>query len=318
MWLVAAGASAQAPLPLELRWVAPEACPTETEVRAELERVARVRPGTSLRPLSAAVHVYRRGASFRAELRTEHEGRTGTRTLEATDCRTLARSMTLVLALAFGPGVEVATEPEEPVAPADRPPPAAAPAPPPTREAPADAPEEEPGDGPPLPVQIGVLLGAGGTLNLLPKPAFGATAGVSLRLGAYSLQARALLWPAISQTLAREVEARLLGAGGALALCAHQALAANLELGVCGGARVVALIARTSGELQSGEATAPWTAAAASATLEWPRSFWLRARLELDLALSLSRPQFVVEGLREVHRVPQLVPGLFVAACAEL
>ncbi|HET8937039.1 MAG TPA: hypothetical protein VFN67_26535 [Polyangiales bacterium] len=56
-------------------------------------------------------------------LRTQHEGRRGERTLAAADCHTLARSVTLVLALAFGPGVELepATPPSQPSAAAATP-----------------------------------------------------------------------------------------------------------------------------------------------------------------------------------------------------
>jgi hypothetical protein len=105
--LLASRALAQAPLPLELAWNAPSECPTGDDVRAELGRIANVKSGLSLRRLIARVEVGRRNNTYIAVLRTEHDGRVGQRQLEAASCPTLVRSVTLVLALAFGAGVEV-------------------------------------------------------------------------------------------------------------------------------------------------------------------------------------------------------------------
>jgi hypothetical protein len=103
-------AQGAAAFPLELTWNAPAECGSAEQVRAELERIARVRPGLQLTKLAARAEVERRGAGFAVALYTEHEGESGERRLEAADCRTLVRTVTLVLALAFGAGVEVAEE----------------------------------------------------------------------------------------------------------------------------------------------------------------------------------------------------------------
>src|SRR5512139_886504 len=95
-------AAQPAALPLELSWQAPSECPTASDVHAELARIASAAPGEDLQPLKADVAVAHSGARYTAQLRTEHEGLVGERTLQAEDCATLARSVTLVLALAFG------------------------------------------------------------------------------------------------------------------------------------------------------------------------------------------------------------------------
>ena len=99
--------AAQSQLPLELDWDAPAECPSSAEVRAEVERIARVGPGYTLTPLVASARVERKAGHYGVELKTEHEGQRGQRGLSAADCRTLVRTVTLVLALAFGEGVEV-------------------------------------------------------------------------------------------------------------------------------------------------------------------------------------------------------------------
>ena len=100
-------AQAQGSLPLELEWQVPRECPSATDVRLELERIARARPGYALSPLWARAVVTTRGRSYQVALQTEQAGQRGERQLEAPDCTTLLRTVTLVLALTFGAGVEL-------------------------------------------------------------------------------------------------------------------------------------------------------------------------------------------------------------------
>src|SRR6202008_3442743 len=95
--LVAAGllparGHAEATLPLELEWQAPPGCAQAADVRAELERIARVRPGFELTRLRARGEVARSGAGYAARLYTERDGSEGERRLQASDCTTLVRS----------------------------------------------------------------------------------------------------------------------------------------------------------------------------------------------------------------------------------
>lgn len=344
-WLVvtaaatgAAQSSASNPrpsLPLALDWTAPPECPAATELRAELERIARVRPGFTLRPLIVRARVIHRGTLYRTALATEHEGRRGERLLEAPDCKTLARSVTLVLALAFGAAVEVDSDPpsvraESPAPTASTPPATDAPPsaatsgsesaelPTSTRDAPPSAasPREATDEPPGPPFELAWALGAGGTLNLLPRAAWMLTTGPELRIGALSLALRLLALPDVTR---ERPDLSLHGhaLGGALQACGNQPLAASLELALCGGARIVSVSARASGaEIEPDSAHAAWTALTAAASITWPRTFWLRVRLELALALSLGRPHFVIDGTATDHRVPQWVPDLGIAGLA--
>jgi hypothetical protein len=72
----------------------------------------------------------------------------------------------------------------------------------------------------------------------------------------------------------------------------------------------MAITGRASGALAPEQATAPWTALTALGSVAWPRRSWLQLRLELSLAVSLSRPRFIVESLGDVQRVALFVPEL--------
>jgi hypothetical protein len=284
--------------------------------------------------LAANALVQRRGASYHVTLQTEHEGRRGARTLEASECRTLVRTVTLVLALAFGAGVEI----EPSAAPEDRPAsdtpsePAPMPASAPSAaesepsfaagssETATDAdPEREDADEPDSPgpaLSLAWLLGLGGTANLMPRAGLLASTGPELRLGALSLGMRALFWPGVATVAGPGIRAHWLALGGALMACGHTALTASLELAACGGGRVVAIRANATGDVRGATATAPWTALTSSVSMDWPSAHWLRARLELGLSLSLSRPNFLIEDLGNTHRIPPLIPEATASARA--
>jgi hypothetical protein len=102
------GRADEVALPLDLTWSAPAACASAEEIRAELGRIARVRPGRTIARIAAYGRIDKLGQSYRLTLRTQRHGRqTGERSLVAQECRSLEREVTLVLALAFGQGVEI-------------------------------------------------------------------------------------------------------------------------------------------------------------------------------------------------------------------
>jgi hypothetical protein len=338
LWLVAVmHAHAQAPLPLELRWQAPSECPSSADLRAELERIARVRPGFGLTLLMAQAEVEHHGAQYTTTLYTEQAGQKGERRLEALDCKTLARTVTLVLALAFGAGVELAqgevapkqTAASAPVsaesASAPRPTQSAGP-PPPQSDTPQVAAAKTPStdhtradrktvadDDHDRGVRNGalslaVLAGGGAQFGLMPA-ALSASAGAELTAGAFSIELRASAWPGASEGVATKLRARFDGLAGALQGC-RQVPLADLTLALCGRAWAAALRGRSSGASSDGSATAPWYALASAISLTWPAGRFLRLRIEAALAASLDRPRFIIQGFGQVHRIPLLVPDL--------
>jgi hypothetical protein len=342
IWLIAVShARGQTPLPLELAWHAPAECPTAAQAREELARVARIQPGYNLTQLSARVEIEHHADAYMMRLHTTHEGQEGERRLEAANCKTLVRTLTLVLALAFGTGVQVSTEAAgndslanategdatntPPASTADDQPKPDAKQPPPkqrsdrARDAPTKPPALEStgaarsaargGVDDTSPPHLTLLAGGGVQLGLLPSAAFSAGAGIELDTDAWSLALRASAWPGVSRSVSSDARADFDGFAGELQACGRLPLA-TIVLGLCAGARAAALRGQASGVgmLQPDSATAPWYALAGSAALTWPRSNWLALRLEASLAASLDRPRFVIVGFGRVHRVAQLVP----------
>jgi hypothetical protein len=345
----ASSSRAQEALPLDLTWTAPAGCATADEIRVELGRIARVRPGRSIARVAAQGRIEKHGATYSLTLRTERNGQTGERSLVASECRSLEREVTLVLAVAFGEGVEivqadtnaapqpttqgVATEaaaaastrerataatPATPSAPATNPESA-------RDETPAAQPElsdaktSPPQDAQPSPpeptasratkARAAMFLGGGVLFATLPSPAFVFVAGGELGWHGLWLEPRLVWLPGVADTLARGVEARYDGWGGALAACVGvPPYAASIS--ACLGADAIALRARSSGPIEGGKAIAGLFAGVLGVAWEWPASGALALRLEAQLHVAIEQPRFIVQGLGEVHRVPRFAPSL--------
>jgi hypothetical protein len=313
------GASAQTPagLPLELSWSAPNECPTASDVQSELARIASAAPGEDLRPLSARISVEHSGPKYTANVHTEHEGLTGERTLQAQDCPTLVRSVTLVLALAFGRSVELHDDASPSTAPPDTAPPAktaepeAKTAEPKAKTAEPEAKtESDEHDEPSTPseLHVGLLLGGGGQLTLLPAVAPLARVGAELKLRALSVELRADVIPMLAASkIDTDASARFDAVVVTALACGNYAFAA-----LCGGARAGGIHARTHGLTRDDSATAPWYALAVATSVSLPEHSSFQISVEGQLAISLNRPRFAVTGLAETHRVPVLAPELSV------
>jgi hypothetical protein len=307
-------AQAQAALPLELQWQAPAECPGAGDVRGELERIARVRPGFSLTPLRARATVERRGGGYATTLYTEHEGQAGERALQGADCAALARAVTLVLALAFGAGVEVAdtTAPEAAAATAGEP---ATPAPTPAAvtpelaqpEASDEVSEERSRTTPAHALRWSALAGGGVQLGVFPSVAFSASAGAEVAFASFAIGLRATAWPGVTDAVVPHIDARFDGVGGVLQGCGRLPWS-SLVLAACAEARAAALRGRSSGASDDGASVAPWYALGAAASITWPESGAFAVRLQAALAASLNRPRFVITDLQQAHRVPLLAP----------
>jgi hypothetical protein len=339
----------EAALPLDLTWSAPAACASAQEIRAELARIARVRPGRTIARIVAYGRIDKLGQAYRLTLRTERGGRqTGQRSLVAQECRSLEREVTLVLALAFGQGVEItesnasdasgagfdtkgraagsgearAAEAATPIAPAADSEHARDPASP-VRPDVANAKTAAPDDledaasiqSTPTNARTALSLGAGVLFGTLPSAAAIVVAGGELGWKTFWFEPRIVWLPPIDDTLERGVHARYDGVGGALAACVGVVRYSASSIGACFGADAIALRGRSSGASESGEAVAPLFGGALTLAWEWPASGLLGVRLEAQLHLTLNEPRFVVEGLGEAHRVPRLAPS-FVATVA--
>ncbi|HEY0713819.1 MAG TPA: hypothetical protein VGF45_14160, partial [Polyangia bacterium] len=105
-----APAVARAQVPLDLTWTAPAGCPTGDAVRAELQRVVRVRKGRTPPLLTVNAKIEQSGANWILHLKTKRDGVTGERRLQGGSCASLVGAATLVMALAYGEGVEIAPE----------------------------------------------------------------------------------------------------------------------------------------------------------------------------------------------------------------
>jgi hypothetical protein len=328
--LFATRASAQTALPLELDWRAPTECASSSAIREELARITRVPAGVTLQPLIARVDIHRSGAMFVAALRTEHEGRAGERRLEADSCPTLVRSITLVLALAFGSGVEVSeptrVEAAQPKAAgssvpsrSDEPRDASAA----TSEASSTAGTEALSDPSTpdrsdhvRPLRWNLWLTGGAQFGLLPSTAFVTSLGAELETPRVWIGLRAQFWPGVSQDMrtdqAGQVEARYAALGLAVRGCLVPLQ--TLTLALCGTFGVAAIrgAAMNADRVDGSASIAPWYTGELAAAIDWPRAARVRLRLEANLTTSLSRPQFTIEGVGTAHHVPLFVP-LFAA-----
>jgi hypothetical protein len=277
--------------------------------------------------LIAKATVERRGSRYAMRLSTEHGSQHGERELEAADCAALMKTVTLTLSLMLGrdphdagapepapdrPAVVERARPAPPAAPVPERVPAqpepATPEPEDTTDAPPVANEEEP-NGVGAPLTFAVLVGGGAQLALMPELAAALVAGVEVGAGVVSASLRLTAWPPVPGDRAADLRTRFDGVGAVLDGCVRWSLA-TLGLGVCGGARAGALRGRSSDGAEPGSKTAPWYALFGALSALHPLSPWLSLRLDAALAVSLFRPQFIVEGAGEVHRVPRLVPDI--------
>jgi len=310
--LVSGVASAQpAELPLELDWKAPAECYSAEMVRAELNRIAHPRPGRVPAELSARGRIEKRKETYRLTLTIERDGVSGERQLSASDCRALGREVTLVLALAFGEGVELVPEDEAAGSPEPAPPPEKPSAPAPRAAPPRDVtpPDSAPARRARSSFRGSAFVSGGVLFRALPSSALQAVVGADLGSTHFWLSPRVSWLPRVEQSLERRVDARYDGLGGALGACAGTALGPSLWSG-CALFAATALRGRSSGAPDDGSAVAPWYSAGPLAAVSWPEPSALALRLEGAALASLSRPEFTVGGLGEAHALPRFVASV--------
>lgn len=292
--LFPAGLRAQSPV-YAFTWEAPEGCPTQTEVQAQLEHevdFAAHPPGA----LSLRGRVRQERDGYRLQLATDLAGRVGQRELHAVACEDLARAVTLVAALLMG-RKEVPPEPSAPPEPA----PASAPVP--IEELPAQ------GRAPASPSPVALWLAGGVQLQLLPHTAGLAALGVDVAWPMLTLRAEGGVLPQVTEQESTDLRGSYAGAFLAASGCYAADLVQRVRGDVCLGLSAAALRGQSYGALVSSRAViAPYYAARTGLAVTWPQGSWIALRISAGLLVSLNRPEFTVEGFRRVHRVPRFAP----------
>ena len=294
---------ASAQLPLELAWDVPAECPDADAVRAELERIVVLAEGRSPALLVAEGRIVRATEGFRLTLSTEREGERGRRTLVASSCGDLLRAVTLVLALAYGEGVELRTDDEE------EEPEARAPAVVPTSvEARGDAPIAEPPRvaSPSLDAVRLFVLGELGTLvGLLPEASFAGALGVEVGSAYWRARLRLAASPGAARSLAEGASAQLVGMSAGLEGCAGAPVDA-IRGEACAGVVLYGVHGRAQGLADAREALAPLVSLRGALSVGVATGA-IEVRLVGGVEWASSQPRFEVIGLGTVHVVSELL-----------
>lgn len=290
-WLAAlallggAEGSAAAEPGLDLAWNAPPGCPDRAWVVAAVNRLVPSPP----QALHVTGAVREDEGGFTVDLELSGPA-SGTRTLRAASCTSVARGAALIIALALDPQAATSAIEEAPPAPAPAPPlaPAASAPPAPRREA--------------LAFAGAVVIG-----GLLPTYAPGAVVGGGVAWRALRLDLSAELVPHASTSLARRpaVGADFALAGLALRGCAGHAWG-GLAVHGCAAVRAARISGEGRGLVETYRDRADLLALEPGVLVRVPLG--TRAGLALDAAavLPLTRPDFVLltNGPSEpLHRV---------------
>jgi hypothetical protein len=351
--LLAPAATHATELPLELTWEAPPECPSAAVVRAELERVVRVRRGRTVPRLIARAQIESHDGRWHLRLQTLRDNVAGERRLEASSCASLVGAATLVLGLAFGEGVELATdtlllEPRPsstastasaastastPARPkADSQAPAAATPPPPLPRAPIEE-RPPPTEAPPnviarvpeLPTPRAPLLwslSVDGRSSWGPFPgqAFGFGLGLDVGGRRWFASIRGNASPFSESAVAPDAGVRFAAFAGSLSPCVRGTVVYSIVVAGCAGLQLTVLRPDLVGAATSDHKTyfAPVYAALPALRIAVPMFRAVSAQAGVELATSLNRPKFGLNILGDVHRVPGLVPSVSLGLSIDL
>lgn len=343
---LAAPAVARAELPLELSWEAPAECPSGATVRAELERVVRARRGRTPPRLVARARIEQQpDGRWHLHLRTQRDGIIGDRRLEAGSCASLVGAATLVIGLAFGEGVEIATDtlgleprsssppappprprhesapPVEAAAPPPPPPAEPEPPPPPVPETAALIRQTPPPPAPepmrPLPLRWSLSLDGRSAWGPMPGQAFGVGVGLDVGGQHWSINVRGIALPPSESTVMSDARARFASYGGALSGCLRAAVEVATVSG-CAGLQLTAMRSQSVGALQDYVEVAPLYAAVPALRVDVPVYRALSVSVGFEFPVALHRPIFAIRELGDVYQVPRVAPTLVVGLSARL
>jgi hypothetical protein len=310
-----------------LEWDAPRGCPGEGYVRDAIEQLLAGGPRASVEVEARAVVGRTEAGAWRVRLTTVREGASGTRTLEAPSCRSLADATALIVALTIDPARVAANQPADAAAAApavDVPAVAEAGAAgdgrgdasadasdagadaeptPRTARGPSEspvrvaAPDRGPLDGPAEKrVGFAVFASAGGDLGSLPAPALGFFLGGAVLLRSLRIDAYGSYWlkePAHAAFANVGVDVSLL-AGGVRGC--YLPFRRVLELGVCSGVEVGALFGEGFGVVSPSSGSRVWIAGTVAGRASWRILGPLSLALDLGIAIPFLRPTASLAG----------------------
>lgn len=274
------------PAAIAVTWTAPEGCPSEDEIKAEVRRMA----GTAA-PAAEATEVHATvsrdpGNTWQLTLTTKVGSREGERKLSASDCAELGRAAALVIALMINPAADPSAAP-----PVVTPPPAPPPAPPPPPEPPRTS---------RFALGAAILIGSGE----MPDGAMGLGARFAAGGGTFSAQLRGDLWfPRDASSAAKpsaggSFDAVDVGLGACLTARPDRRLGPNL----CAGAAVTGTHAAGFGVNNPGAATAIFAGAFLEGALRVKLTMRNALRLGVEGLVPFERPSFALAGVGAVFR----------------
>ena len=241
------------PLPLDLRWEAPAECPSGERVQRELTRITRPRPGRLLVALAASGAIMRSGHGYHLVLQTERGGMAREGLVDSPTCEPLLRVVTLMLALAYGDGVDI-HESEAPAAPATQPKPHSLP-----DKWASLQPVLTPHRGERGSLEVTPWVGALSSSGLVGRLALGGEVGVQVGSRGWLVGLRASATPQTEAARRDSLSAELSAFSTALGGCG-QAKFAMLRVGACARIEAGILRARSEGARVNGAASVGWFA----------------------------------------------------------
>lgn len=288
-------------LPLHLDWSAPTECPTGQQVEQELRRITRPRPGRALLPLEARAVITRTTTGYHLALQLTRHGEPSEAHFDSPVCAPLRKAATLVLALAYGDGVELnedSSEPEPVPANTNQVTALPSPAKPPrdTDQAATEARLASAHDR----LLFAPWVAATLTSGFIGPSRIGADAGLAFGGRYLSALGRVSAFPPGTAGSRAGVTAELSAVSAALGGCVGWP-STPITLRGCLAFEAGLLQAHSTGAQVAGSATAPWLALNPALALSLPISRPFALRAELGGLVPFKAPRFNVAPLGTIY-----------------
>jgi hypothetical protein len=307
-----AQAQGQAQSSLDLTWNAPATCPERAWVLSSVQRLVTTMPAQR-DGLRVTANAREEDGRWVVDLEM-HGAASGTRTLRAASCISVARATALIVALALDPQAATLASEElaksEPAMPETSAPPRDAPTPTtaPGARSPGESRTEPPrSDRGPRPL---ALLGAALEHGLLPDWAPAATVGAGVVWRILRADIRGQIAPAARTSLAR---APTVGAEFSLLAIALRACAGHsvswVGMHACASIRGARIAGEGSGATVTYRQTAWLTSFEPGVLLRIPSRSAAALEIDIETVLPLTRPDFVIVS-RDVSELLFRVPSV--------